>query len=83
MFGKGVIDRFARWATRTTADSDYKGLRERLIQALPDEDSEPRFIPVNNAAVFCIRGLIQAGWTEWDTWADAYTDRLADAVARH
>ncbi len=80
LFGKGVIKGFARWVTRSTADSDYRGLSERLIHALPDEDSEPRFIHVNGAAVFCIRGLVHAGWTEWNPWAHAYTDRLADAV---
>ena len=81
IYGKGVRKKFAKWRIGSPLGK-WQELDKRLKDIFPNEDSEPTSILIDGAfEVFCIRGLARAGWSEWSTWAEAYTDRLADTVA--
>ncbi len=81
IFGKGARQRFAESITLVPAERG--GIDTRLRKIVPNKNSVPTSVSLNdNLEVFCVPGLVMAGWNEWSGWIDAYTDKLADEVAK-
>ena len=80
IFGKGARKQFAK--SISLHRENWADLDQQLAEVFPNKGSAANSILVNDTfEVYCIPGLVQAGWNEWSDWIDEYTDKLADAVS--